>query len=137
MNTAEWINKVLPGHDWDLKSQTNTIFGVAWKYDQDIKSKTGGDNDTFFSFKGLSENGKFTAADFGNYHAGYTGIAAGVSQRTQYSLAGLGEMAKFNGGFWKRAREILFNVSPNGNQRIDFHYNTDGMVDAAKAGLHP
>lgn len=130
---------MLPGHDWDLKANTNTIFGVAWKFDKDIKKAAGGDNDTFFGFKGMGENGKFTAADFGNYHAGYTGVAAGVSQRAQYSFAGFGEMAKFRGvgDMLHRVNEILFNVSPNGDQRPDFHYNTDGMTDASKAGLHP
>lgn len=44
MATTMFMNTILPGHEWDLKSNTNTIFGIAWKYDQDIKSKTGGDN---------------------------------------------------------------------------------------------
>jgi RHS repeat-associated protein len=134
LNSLSWVNKVLPGHEWDLKSNTSTIFGVAWKNDQDIKSKTGGDNDTYFNFGGLSENGKFTAADFGNYHAGYTGIMAGVSQEVQYQFAGLGEVAKFRsfGDVFHRLGELWKNKMPYGDVRTDFHYNTDGMVDAAK-----
>jgi RHS repeat-associated protein len=146
----QWINKVLPAwfpvggpHPWDLKGNMTTIFGVAWSYDQTIKATAAGkvaDNDTFFIFRGfseLTENGtvKFTAADIGNYHAGYTGIAAGMPQRAQYNLAGTGELG--SGNFFRRLNEMIWNISPNGDRPIDFRWNTQGMVDAAKAGLHP
>lgn len=50
MGTKAWIQKVLPGHDWDLKANTNTIFGAAWKYD----ATPGKTDKTNFSFSLLS-----------------------------------------------------------------------------------
>lgn len=138
----QWVGKVLPGHDWDLKANQSTIFGVAWNYDETLKTQTGIDHHTNFDFKGMGLNGSFNAADVGNYHAGYTGIAAGMPQRAQYNWAGTGEIVKdlsnFNfGSAGHRLNEMIFNVSPNGDQRADFIFNTEGMVDAAKEGLHP
>jgi hypothetical protein len=138
----QWIGKVMPGGEWDLKANQNTVFGVAWNYDETLKTQTGIDQHTFFQFNGMQENGNFTAADVGNYHAGYTGIAAGMPQSAQYHWAGTGEIVKdlknFNfSSAGHRLNEMIFNVSPNGDQKVDFHWNTQGMVDASKAGLHP
>lgn len=136
MTKDQWVWAVLPTHEWDLKNNMNTVFGVAWDFDKKQSTVYGTDSHTSFQFKGLGENGTFNAADVGNYHAGYTGVAVGMSQRAQYTWAGLGEMAKGN-NITKRLRETVFNVSPNGDQRRDFHFNTQGMVDGVKAGLHP
>ena len=133
LSADEWVNKVLPNGEWDLKNNENTIFGVAWAHGQDVKTKTGGDNDTYFNFHGLNEGGKFTAADFGNFHAGYTGIMAGISQEVQYQFAGLGEVAKDRSisDMIHRLTEIYTNVAPYGDQPRDFHFNTGGMETAA------
>jgi RHS repeat-associated protein len=136
LTTSQWVAKVMPHGEWDLKANKSTIFGVAWAYDQDIKGKTGGDNDTFFSYKGFSENvngvTKFTAADIGNFHAGFTGIAAGVSRQTQYNWAGLGESLKGTGSF----SQLWNGVAPYGDRPIDYFWNTTGMNAAQARGLH-
>jgi RHS repeat-associated protein len=134
----QWVDKVLPGHEWDLKANTSTIFGVAWKYDLDNNLST----HTNFSFSAFNETGVVNAADIGNYHAGFTGIAAGMPQRAQYNWAGSGEIVKDLGkgnfsSIGRRLKEMIWNISPNGDQPADFKWNTQGMVDAAASGLHP
>ena len=134
----QWVDKVLPGHEWDLKANTSTIFGVAWKYDLDNNLAT----HTNFSFSAFNETGVVNAADIGNYHAGFTGIAAGMPQSAQYNWAGTGEIAKdlkkfALGSVFHRLKEMVWNISPNGDQPADFKWNTQGMVDAAASGLHP
>lgn len=111
------------------------LFGVAWEFDQNKIMETKVESHTLF---GYGENGKLNAADFGNYHAGYTGVFAGVSQREQWTWAGLGEVAKDVGGLrigsaFNRINQMIWNVSPNGDRVIDFRWNTKGMVDASKA----
>jgi hypothetical protein len=64
------------------------------------------------------------------------------SQRAQYNWAGAGEIVKALGNFnisdaGHRLKELIFNISPNGDQKYDFNWNTQGMVDAAASGLHP
>jgi RHS repeat-associated protein len=130
-SVASWTKKVLPYQEWDLKDNSSTIFGVAWEYDENLKAQTGNDQHTFFEYQGFSENGNFTAADAGNYHAGYTGIYAGASQGYQETAAGLGELAKFH-NFWKRADEILWRIPPYGDQKIDYHWNYKGMINARR-----
>jgi RHS repeat-associated protein len=51
------------GGVWDLKSNTETIWGVAWAFDGDNTNKT------MFNYDGYSMN----AADVGNFHYGVTG----------------------------------------------------------------
>jgi len=112
LNGDAWVGKVLSYGDWGLKNNKNTIFGVAWEYDLAHQQNP----NTFFEYKNFQIDGKFNSADVGNYHAGYTGIIAGVSQRAQYTWAGLGEIAKGN-NVLGRLRQIIFNVSPNGDQK--------------------
>jgi hypothetical protein len=59
-----------------LRIKTTTIFGVAWEFDE--SNPAGGhtsftDGNTSFS----------SAADVGNYHAGYTGTYCGINYELQ------------------------------------------------------
>jgi RHS repeat-associated protein len=137
LSAAAWVAKVLPLMSWDLKDNENTIFGAVWTWDNDQNKVNNTDTHTSFLYQDFGKNEEFNAADAGNYHAGYTGVAAGVSQRAQYTWAGLGEVAKFHSDDVKRMKEIIFNISPNGDQKVDFKWNTQGMVDGVRAGLHP
>ena len=146
MSEMEWIEKVFPHSDWDYKNNINTIFGVAWKYDEDYDIANKSDRKTMFAYG----TNQMNAADFGNYHAGYTGTIAGVPTLQQLYLAGLGEVKKdvmdhFNpmsaitrlfqmfpppkGGRWG---PLIFTQPkpPFGDQQIDFEWNTKGMRDA-------
>jgi hypothetical protein len=134
----QWISKVMPGSTWDLKENTGTIFGVAWKYDLENKL----DVHNGFIFTPFHETGIISASDIGNYHAGFTRIAAGMPQRAMYNWAGSGEMWKDvkNGmfsSFFHRLNEMVFDISPNGDVPTDFKWNTQGMVDGAAYGFHP
>jgi len=137
LTEKQWINKVLPGalpgdHPWDLKNNMSTIFGVAWAHDQ----ANSGLPNTFFQFGDFQIDGKFTAADVGNFHAGYTGIAAGVSHMTQYRLAGLGEIAKLRSAndMLRRTAELCC-FPPYGDQQVDYEWNTAGMNAAISVGF--
>ena len=121
---GQWVAQVLPGSDWDLKSNKSTIFGVAWAFDKLKPIKT-----SFTSVDFTFSN----AADFGNFHAGYTGTYANVSKIAQYRLAGLGEVAKFHDVF-ERLFQLNYNIPPYGDQPIDFMWNTRGM-NAADADI--
>ena len=77
INKDEWVARVLPNQVWDLKNNENTIFGVAWKFDLDAEAAAGGAITTHTSFN-MGELVFTDAADFGNFHAGYTGTHAGV-----------------------------------------------------------
>jgi RHS repeat-associated protein len=128
MNQAEWVWKVLPKGDWDFKNNTKTIFGVAWAFDEK-RIKAGetswhtGFNDGIHQFS--------SAADFGNYHAGYTGICAHISRDAQYSWAGLGEIAKIPYDLRVRLKQLIARIPPYGDRPVDNWWNTQGMDEAA------
>ena len=84
LNTCH-IMKVHTGADWDLKNNTETIWGVAWNYDKANATQT-----TFSCNRFSNAN----AADVGNYHAGYTGIMAGIGKYILCKGAGLAETVK-------------------------------------------
>ena len=122
----DWVASVLPHSRWDYKNRNNTIFGVAWSFD--VNNRTLNPNAAFTSF--TSSNHLFShAADFGNFHAGYTGVHANVSREMQYQFAGLGEVAKFHNMF-ERLSQIFTNTAPFGDQPPDFRWNTSGMNQA-------
>jgi RHS repeat-associated protein len=125
---ASWVGKVLPNQDWDFKNNKKTIFGVAWAFDEKQKSegKTSwntGFNDGVHRFN--------SAADFGNYHAGYIGTYAGIPRETQYKWAGLGEIAKFDPELRVRLRQVVAGIPPYGDRQVDYWWNTQGMNDGA------
>jgi hypothetical protein len=74
VNPFTFRNHVKNRGDWDLKSNKNTIFGIA------------NDGKTTFSFKGLT----MSSPDIGNYHFGAVGKAYGLFTE-QYMLQKAGE----------------------------------------------
>jgi len=130
MDMADYFSAVKPGGKWDLKNNTNTIFGVAWKHDDDNKTETK------FEF-GANQN--MTAADVGNYHAGYAGRytyeGEGMSYFTLWYGAGAAELAKsISEGRFLDANQQIWEmkhaVPPYGDRKTDFKWNTRGMVGA-------
>jgi hypothetical protein len=123
----------LPGKDWDLKNNEETIFGVAWKFDAE-KSKAAGKELLHTDFK-MGETVFDDAAAVGNYHAGYTGTFANVSRKAQLRWAGLGEAAKVNLGIGRtleRLAEIFIGFGNYGDNMADFYWNHQGMNAATE-----
>jgi hypothetical protein len=123
-----YFKRVRPGGTWDLKNNKNTIWGIAWKTDKDNKTKT---TFSFDSYSGMS------AADVGNYHAGYTGRFTQMLRYTLLKGAGAAETYKdFSNGRWgdgfSRLGELLnpFNER-SGDREADYRWNTRGMNDAS------
>ena len=125
-----YFKKVKPTGDWDLKSNTKTIWGVAWQYDDKKKDGT----HTTFSCDYFSGA---TAADVGNFHAGYMGEIAGFSKYMLWKGAGGAETYKAfdNGhiaeGLWRLNGFISPLNIKSGDRWRDFRFNTKGM-NAAK-----
>jgi RHS repeat-associated protein len=130
-----WAAMVYTNQIWDYKNRGagssfgSTIFGVAWSFDYGKEFQT-----AFQATFALFHN----AADFGNYHAGYTGIYAGVPEMTQFTAAGYGEVNKPHDGsddYNNRSRavrlkEIALKIAPYGDQWEDYMWNKKGMFDA-------
>ena len=127
-----FYEKVKTNGDWDLKNNNSnnhqspmrTIWGIAWKYDHENGAST------IFScdyFSGAS------AADVGNFHAGYTGKVAGFSNYILWKGAGAAETYKAfsNGhiieGLWRlNCLTGVLNLK-SGDRWRDFKFNTKGM----------
>ena len=124
-----YYDKVHTGGDWDLKNNEKTIWGVAWEYDN-----TNGTQTTF----SCNRFSNASAADVGNYHAGYTGIMAGIGKYMLCKGAGLAETVKsfrnwriFDGLY--RANSLLTPLNlRSGDRKRDYIFNTMGMGDAKK-----
>ena len=121
MSLEEWVGRVKQDAEWDYKNNKETIFGVAWQYDLDNKKET------------KFESGEFSmnAADFGNYHAGFTGTHAAIGSYLQYVGAGIVEILK-NKEFYKLLKTSTYNMPPFGDRQEDFKWNSRGMRDARK-----
>ena len=126
---VSYYDKVHTGADWDLKNNTETIWGVAWNYDKANATQT-----TFSCNRFSNAN----AADVGNYHAGYTGIMAGIGKYILCKGAGLAETVKSfrNGKIFDgflRANSLLTPLNfRSGNRKRDYNFNTMGMRDAKR-----
>jgi RHS repeat-associated protein len=126
-----WVSKVSPYQEWDYKNNKNTIYGVAWAFDEDNKAKTGSQTKTSFTDDVLPGNPTWaSAADFGNFNAGYTGIYAGISILTQYKWAGAGELLKGHPDAAKRFNQWSGNIAPYGDNPRDYNFNTFGIKAA-------
>jgi len=91
------------------------------------KAKSKCNTHTSFSF-GSTE---FTsAADVGNYHAGYTGTYAGINYEAQWQGAGIVEILK-NKTYGQLLNPMTYLGAPYGDNPVDYKYNTQGMTDAA------
>jgi RHS repeat-associated protein len=128
---AEWVARVSPKQEWDYKNNESTIFGVAWAFDEDNKAKTGSETKTSFTDDILPGNPTFnSAADFGNFNAGYTGIYANIPILNQYKWAGAGELLKGHSDFDNRLDQWMQNRAPYGDNIRDYQFNTFGMKAA-------
>jgi hypothetical protein len=130
---GDWYNYVKQYGDWDLKNNKRTIWGVAWYYDQQHKDNNGSPINTRFISQNISF---FNAADFGNYHAGYTGSMFGVPVLVQKIGAGLVEELKdiTSGDFeaaWEQYLQGLWfwERSSLMDNPTDYWYNSQGMAD--------
>jgi len=129
LSIFEWKDQVKQDAPWDLKNNESTIFGVAWQFDE---SSAAGGHTSF-------TNGSTTfssAADVGNYHAGYTGTYAGINYEAQWMGAGVAEMLK-NGQYGKMLNPATYKSAPYGDNPIDYKWNTNGMTDAANKMRKP
>ena len=127
-----YFEKVHTTGDWDLKnnnasnsnSNARTIWGTAWLYDKNNKSTT-----TF----SCSYFTNASAADVGNFHAGYTGIIAGFSKYILWKGAGAAETYKtfkngnYLSGLWRLNNLLTPLNRKSGDNPKDFKYNTMGM----------
>ncbi|MHA4811761.1 polymorphic toxin type 44 domain-containing protein [Flavitalea flava] len=132
LGMISWGNMVKQDAPWDLKDdykgKNPTIFGVAWKFDLDAKKADPNAANTSFTYGAY----KFSsAADVGNYHAGYTGTYAGVDYDAQWKGAGIAEILK-NKKYLQLINPSTFASPPYGDNPIDYKWNTQGMTDAAK-----
>ena len=123
---ASFFKKVKTNGDWDLKNNTNTIWGVAWHYDKTFMTKT-----TFLCdyFSGVS------AADVGNFHYGYVGVLSGFSDEVLYKGAGIAEVVKLGAHkdptFKSHFVELVWGKSCKyGDQKQDYLFTTLGMWHA-------
>jgi RHS repeat-associated protein len=123
LSIFEWKDKVQKDGVWDLKDNNNTIFGVAWQFDEN----SSGGGHTSFTDGGTTFS---SAADVGNYHAGYTGTYAGINYDAQWMGAGMAEMLK-NGDYGKMLNPGTYYSAPYGDNPVDYKWNTQGMTDAA------
>jgi len=131
---AEWVARVAPHQEWDYKNNESTIFGVAWAFDMEQKRnlKEGEKEiNTSFTDDVLPGNPTFaSAADFGNFNAGYTGIYANVPILHQYKWAGAGELLKGHSDAANRLDQWMQNRAPYGDNERDYQFNTIGMKAA-------
>jgi hypothetical protein len=143
---GSWFDLVLPSdlpgrHPWDLKGNKKTIFGVAWEFDEKQKGKP---HTSFtFTFDNILNLEFSSAADVGNFHAGYTGMYAGVPVAIQRISAGLGEKAKnLKDGDTKNLFGNSIWPAPFGDKVVDYYWNNLGMVagdydQKIKAAINP
>ena len=129
---------------WDLKNNKETIFGIAWDYDKENDDKNG----MFTKFLWGNHYTFSSAADVGNFHAGYVGKYAGgfpgFSDNTLLMGAGFAEGMKHYGNSdnllatssaLRLATGISSSVfSGNGNvvfaggdNYVDNYWNKEGM----------
>jgi RHS repeat-associated protein len=123
LSIFEWKDKVQKDGAWDLKDNNSTIFGVAWQFDE---NSSGGGHTSFTD----GSTTYSSAADVGNYHAGYTGTNAGINYEAQWMGAGVAEMLK-NGQYGKMLNPATYYSPPYGDNPVDYKWNTQGMTDAA------
>jgi hypothetical protein len=131
MDIVDFGMAVKAGAEWDLKANTSTIRGLAWKFDGSNTNKT------MFTFGDYS----MTAADVGNFHYGYTGIytykGSGMSDLLLETGAGAAEIAKNMGeGKYSEATKGYLQLEtftrPYGDRPIDNYWIRMGIGYANK-----
>jgi RHS repeat-associated protein len=124
---GDWFNNVKGGGIWDLKTNENTIWGIAWSYDMENETSTGFKTPNLF-FE--------DASDFGNYHAGFTGSMFGVP--VPFQKIGAGAVEQFKDltslNFMQVANQYFNGLKLKHNtfmdETDDYYWNTQGMSDA-------
>jgi RHS repeat-associated protein len=138
-----WVNSVKQDAVWDYKDDFKgdkpTIFGIAWEFDQKANKDKSSDSHNFTSFS--SNNMFFTsAADFGNFHAGYTGSYAAIPPAMQYRGAGIVEIyknaQKDRTNYFQFINPLTYMVAPYEDKRADYYYNKQGIEQARKELLN-
>jgi RHS repeat-associated protein len=119
--TWVWKDLVIKYGPWDYKDNKETIFGVAWEFDE-AAGKKGITTKTQFETPLIDMN----ASDFGNFNAGYTGTVAGVPQNEQLVGAGFAEMLK-NKDYKELIKQLVLPTPPYGDQLRDMFFNLLGM----------
>ena len=128
LNTLTWANKVRGDQVWDLKDNNKTIFGVAWEFDKNANKGNLNGSHTTFTYGNIEFS---SAADVGNFHAGYTGTYADISYKSQWIGAGAAEEIK-KSEFIKLFNPFHLIMAPYGDDYTDYKWNTRGMTQAAK-----
>jgi len=130
MELGDWKKMVQKNGGWDLKNNKNTIFGIAWAFDEASGKKAKNGKETTFKYGSL----KMNAADVGNYHAGYTGSFAEIGSGLQKLGAGVVELLK-NGDYGNLLNPATYLSAPYGDNPVDYTYNSLG-IDQGKADLN-
>ena len=131
----DWFNKVKQDAPWDYKDdnksgkdKVGTIFGTVWHFDAQQTNANAETPHTSFIYSSWIFS---SSADFGNFHAGYTGTYTGIPASWQWRGAGIAEMLK------NKQYPLLFNpytylFEPYGDALADKIWNTRGMKQASK-----
>lgn len=131
MGVGQWFLNVKKDGVWDLKDNKNTIFGVAWAFDESVEQK--GKLKTNFLYKDFNKGTQIVnAADLGNYHAGYMGSMINIGQLTQKIGAGVVETLKNHNFISTLFSTNDFLKAPYGDAANDYKWNTRGMNDGHK-----
>ncbi len=136
ISSYQWYKNVKFNGKWDYKDSENTIFGIAWDYDQANQEKNPTALNTNFIYTNFGQGGMFNSADVGNYNAGYTGTHVGIPMSLQRIGAGHVEQMKqnFNRTMWDPiyyTKKVLLDKYW-GDRPRDHYFNTEGMKDAQK-----
>ena len=135
MNIIDFYYEVKERGPWDMKYNTNTIFGYIWCKEENVIE----DSKTHFSF---GDNYCLTAADFGNYHFGYVGSFVysgnGIHPYILYKGAGVAEAMKEwrNGSKFISLMRFEQFLDPrslvSGDRPKDHNWITQGIKDARR-----
>ncbi len=129
-NYWTFFNLVRTGAPWDYKNRDDTVFGFG--FDSEAEELT----DTRFSFN-LNFNGQsfnkndLTAADIGNFHAGFVGNQAGFSDIDLFIGAGMAESYKDAKKFelrFAQVYQLLVDGAPYGDEQRDYDFDVMGIA---------
>lgn len=128
MNIRDFYYAVKTNSYWDLKYNENTIWGVAWRFDEDHSAET------LFKFERYLMN----AADVGNFHYGiagkYTYQGRGMPNILLETAAGLAEIWKNNGDCYHLNLQQLTSLTrPYGDRPFDNYWIREGMKYAEQS----
>ena len=135
MNIIDFYHAVKETGLWDLKYNSNTIFGYIWCKEKDNKE----DIKTEFSF---GDYDHLTAADFGNYHFGYVGsfVYSGKGIPPYILLKGAGSAEAMKE--WREGNKFISLMRfeqfldprslVSGDRPRDYYWTTQGIKEARR-----